>query len=92
MNNTPSKTLTADEIADMADQGEDVSRFFTNTGTLKYPARSVQIDFPTEMAQELEELAQELNISVQAVILSYLRQALDQHYLAKRRLAPIVPQ
>ena len=28
------KPPTADEIADMADRGEDISRFFTNTGKM----------------------------------------------------------
>ena len=39
------------------------------------------------MLHELESLATELQISLQAVIKTYLRQALDQHYLAKRRVA-----
>ena len=37
------------------------------------------------MLQELDQLAAELNVSRQAVIKSYLRQALDQHRLAKRQ-------
>ena len=84
MQHTTSKIPTADDIADMADRGEDISRFFTNTGTMKYPAQHVEIQFPVEMAYELDHLAHELNVNVQAVIITYLRQALDQHYLAKK--------
>ena len=74
---------TADEIADMADRGEDISRYFTNKGKMKYPTQRVNVDFTIEMLKELDEMAGELNISRQAVIKTYLRQALDQHNLAK---------
>ena len=74
---------TADEIADMADRGEDISRYFTNKGKMKYPTQRVNVDFTVAMLKELDEMAAELNISRQAVIKSYLRQALDQHKLAK---------
>jgi len=71
------KKPTADEIASMADSGEDISRYFTRKGKMKYPTQRVNVDF-TEMAGEL-------NISRQAVIKTYLRQALDQHNLAKNK-------
>jgi hypothetical protein len=28
---------TADEIADMAERGEEISQYFTNQGVMKYP-------------------------------------------------------
>ncbi len=84
MQNIVSDIPTADELADMADCGEDISRFFSNTGTMKYPVQPMQIEFPGGMLHELDELASELHVDVQAVIITYLRQALDQHYLAKR--------
>jgi len=80
------KKPTADEIADMADRGENVSEYFTNKGTMKKPVQRVNVDFTVEMLQELDAAASELNISRQAVIKSYLRQALDQHYLAKSKV------
>jgi hypothetical protein len=79
------KKPTADEIADKADRGEDISRYFTNKGKMKYPTQRVNVDFTVEMLKELDEMAAELNISRQAVIKSYLRQALDQHKLAKNK-------
>lgn len=77
---------TADEIAEMADRGEDISKYFTNKGKMKYPTRRVNVDFTVEMLEELDVIASELNISRQAVIKTYLRQALDQHYLAKSKV------
>jgi len=77
------KPPTADEIADMADRGEDVSRFFTRTGKMMPPIQRVNVDFAQPMLQELDEAARQLNISRQAVIKTLLRQALDQAYIAR---------
>jgi len=79
------KKITADEIADMADRGEDISKYFTNKGKMKYPTQRVNVDFTVDMLEELDEIAKELNISRQAVIKTFLRQALDQHYLATKK-------
>jgi metal-responsive CopG/Arc/MetJ family transcriptional regulator len=46
--------------------------------------RIVNVDFSLDMLKELDDLARELNISRQAVIKTYLRQSLDQHYLARK--------
>ena len=77
---------TADEIAEMADEGKDVSQYFTNEGKMKQPIQRVNVDFTVEMLQELDQVAAELNVSRQAVIKSYLRQSLDQHHLAKSKV------
>jgi metal-responsive CopG/Arc/MetJ family transcriptional regulator len=68
----------------MAMSGEDVSRFFTNKGEMRPAVKRVNVDFTLDMLKELDDLAKELNISRQAVIKTYLRQALDQHYLARQ--------
>ena len=78
------KKLSADEIAEKAMSGEDVSQFFTNKGEMKPPIQRVNVDFSLDMLKELDDLARELNISRQAVIKAYLRQSLDQHYLARK--------
>jgi hypothetical protein len=70
----------AESIARMADEGKDVSRFFTNSGRMVPPVQRVNVDFTTPMLEELDRQAQELNISRQAVIKTLLRQGLDQHY------------
>jgi hypothetical protein len=84
MKNTrkPEKTVSAEQIARMAERGSDVSRFFTNTGTMVGPIQRVNVDFTSPMLQELDIAAKELNISRQALIKTLIRQALDQRYLA----------
>ena len=78
------KPLTADEIADLADKGENISRFFTNKGKMMPPIQRDNVDFALPMLQELDEEARQLNISRQAVIKTLLRHALDQRYSARR--------
>ena len=79
------KKPTADEIAEIAMSGKDISRFFTNKGEMRPPVKRVNVDFSVDMLKELDTLAKELNISRQALIKTYLRQSLDQHYLARKR-------
>ena len=83
MKNTAKKKIQkADEIAELAMKGEDVSVFFTNKGEMRSPIQRVNVDFTLDMLKELDAIAKYLNISRQAVIKTYLRQALDQHYLS----------
>jgi hypothetical protein len=77
------KAPSAESIARMADRGEDVSRFFTNRGRMMRPIQRVNVDFTASMLQELDQAAAELNVSRQAVIKAFVRQALDQHHLAQ---------
>jgi len=84
MKNThkPGKTVSAEQIARIAERGNNVSRFFTNTGKMMGPIQRVNVDFTSLMLQELDTAAKELNISRQALIKTLVRQALDQRYLA----------
>jgi hypothetical protein len=77
--------VKAEVIARLADQGRDVSRFFTNTGRMITPGpiRRVNVDLTSGMLEELDRAAQDLNISRQAVIKTLIRQALDQQYHAR---------
>jgi len=79
------KPMAAETIARLADNGKDVSRFFTNSGRMMGPIQRVNVDFASPMLDELDNAAKELNISRQAVIKTLIRQALDQHYLATAR-------
>ena len=76
------KSASAEKIARLAERGEDVSRFFTKTGSMMRPIQRVNVDFTSPMLQELDRAAKELNISRQALIKTLIRQALDQRYLA----------
>jgi hypothetical protein len=85
MKNTAAKSrLSADEIAEKAIAGVDVSQFFSNKGEMKPAIQRVNVDFSVDMLNELDALARELNVSRQAVIKTYLRHSLDQHSLAKQ--------
>ncbi len=75
--------VSAEEIAKLADKGEDISSHFTNKGKMMPPIQRVNVDFTEDMLKELDGTAGSLNVSRQAVIKMFLRQALDQHYLAR---------
>ena len=47
------------------------------------PIQRVNVDLTATMLKELDKAAEELNVSRQAVIKTLVRQALDQHYLAR---------
>ena len=73
----------------MAAEGKDVSKYFTKKFRVRQPLEKaniqrVNVDFNLDMLEELDALAKELNVSRQAVIKVYLRQALDQHLIARQ--------
>jgi len=74
------KPVSAEAIARLADEGRDVSRFFTNKGRMMGPIQRVNVDLASGMLEELDRAAKELNISRQAVIKTLIRQALDRQY------------
>ncbi len=78
MPRTSKRGPTADEIAEMASRGEDVSAYFTNKFAVVRPVRRVNVDLTEGMLRELDARAARLNISRQAVIKTLLREALDQ--------------
>ena len=78
MPKTPKKTLTADEIADRASRGEDVSSYFTDNFTVVRPVRRVNVDLTQGMLRDLDAQAARLNISRQAVIKTLLGRALNE--------------
>jgi len=82
------RPVSAEAIARRAERGKDISRFFTNSGRMVQPIQRVNVDFTATMLEELERAARELNVSRQAVIKTLVRQALDQHYLAKGSTQP----
>jgi hypothetical protein len=73
----------------MAADGKDVSKYFTKKFRVRQALEKAQIqrvnvDFNLDMIEELDALAKELNVSRQSVIKVYLRQALDQHLIARQ--------
>jgi uncharacterized DUF497 family protein len=80
----PSKPISAEAIARLADQGKDISGFFKGQGRMVQPIQRVNVDLTATMLKELDSAAEELNVSRQAVIKTLVRQGLDQHYLARQ--------
>jgi hypothetical protein len=78
MPKTSKAAPTADEIAEMATRGEDVSAYFTNKFTVVRPLHRVNVTLTSGMLRELDERAACLAVSRQAVIKTLLRQVLDQ--------------
>jgi hypothetical protein len=72
------KPISAEQIAAMADRGEDISGFFTNRLRMVYAVQRVNVDFTGPMLAELDDTAEELNISRQAVIKTLVREGLDR--------------
>ncbi len=83
MKKAPKKSVSAEAIARLADQGKSVSPHFTNKGKMMPPIQRVNVDFTQSMLDELDKASKELNISRQAVIKTLVRQALNQHYMAQ---------
>ena len=85
MPKTSTKPLDAEQIAEMADEGKNISAHFTNRFTVVRPAvQRVNVDFAAPMLKELDREAETLNISRQAVIKTMLREALDRRYIAQQ--------
>ena len=85
MPKTSVEPVDAEEIAETADQGQDISAYFTNQFKVVRPAvQRVNVDFTMPMLKELDREAATLNISRQAVIKTMLREALDRRHLARQ--------
>ena len=84
MPKTSRTRISADEIAERASRGEDVSAYFTNQFTVVRPVRRVNVDLTPGMLRQLDERAARLNISRQAVIKTLLNRALEQERIKRR--------
>ena len=82
------KPASADAIARLAERGKDISHFFKGQVRMVQPIQRVNVDVTASMLEELDQAAQDLNVSRQAVIKTMVRHALDQHYLAQRARRP----
>jgi len=78
------RPVSAEAIARRAEQGQDISEYFTNKGRMMPAIRQINLDLSEPVLSELDEVARELNISREAVIKAFVRQALDHHHLARK--------
>jgi len=79
------KASTADEIAEMASRGENVSAYFTNKFTVVRPVKRVNVDLTPGMLRDLDERAARLNISRQAVIKTLLARAISEERVRPKK-------
>jgi hypothetical protein len=79
MPKTHKPTPSADEIAEKASRGENISGYFTNKFTVVKPVHRVNVDLTQGMLRELDGRAARLNISRQAVIKTLLERALEEN-------------
>jgi hypothetical protein len=85
MPKTSRTPISADEIAERASRGEDISAYFTNKFTVVRPVRRVNVDLTQGMLRELDQRAARLNVSRQAVIKTLLDRALKEDRSARLR-------
>jgi hypothetical protein len=83
MPKTPKTTPSADNIAEKASRGENISAYFTNKFTVVKPVQRVNVDLTQGMLRELDDRAARLNVSRQAVIKTLLDRALQETRAAK---------
>ena len=74
------RPVSAESIARLADNGRDISSYFTNKGKMM-PPMNLGIDLNQNMLEELNEAAKKLNVSRQTLIKRFIRRGLDQNYL-----------
>ena len=75
------RRITSEEISQAKTA---IKKQFGEEYTIRETKKSLQI--PQSMIQEINLIAEELNITNEAVIKMMLRRSLDEHYLAKTRL------
>lgn len=73
MPKSQSKKISAEEIAEKAERGEDVSRYFKQSGIAK---QRVNVDFPLEMLRAIDEDCKRIGITRQSWIKTVCREKL----------------
>ncbi len=90
-NSKKNKKLSADEIGEMAERGENINPFFSTPGRMVQGLRAegeiqrVNVDFTGEILNELDLEASRLNISRQAVIKTLVSDGLDRRARLRMR-------
>jgi len=79
------KPESAESIAKMAERGKDISSHFTNRGKMMPPIQRVNVDFTADMLKEIDQTAEKMNISRQAVIKTLVRLGLNGHFLTTKQ-------
>ncbi len=91
-NQKAKKKVSIEEIEEMAVRGEDVTQFFSGNprihpgfGKLERIQKDIQrvnVDFAQPMLNELDSVANEINVPRQSLIKTMVREALDRYHSA----------
>ena len=88
--------ISIEELEQKIEAGEEVIDQYFDATTTRVGTRhqmtsrrrqdlvTTNLEIPSTMLNELDQMANKLNISRQAVIKMMLRRALDEHYLANK--------
>lgn len=78
------RLVSAEAIARLAETGQDVSGYFTNTGKMMAPLNSLAVDLNEQMIEQLNKTAKKLNVTRQTLIKRFIRRGLEEHSLAQK--------
>ena len=78
------RSVSAESIARLAENGKDVSPYFTNKGKMMPPLESLGLELNEEMIDELNTAARKLKLTRQALIKRFIRHGLDQHHITQK--------
>lgn len=78
------RPVSTESIARLADNGQDVSIYFTNKGKMMPPLDGVGIELNENLLQELNEMAKRLNVSTQNLIERFIQRGLEQHSIERK--------
>ncbi len=78
------RSVSTEAIARLADNGKDVSSYFTNKGKMMPPLEGLGIDLSQKMIEELNEAARNLKVTRQALIKRFIRHGLEQHAMGQK--------
>ncbi len=70
---------SAESIARLAENGKDISAYFSGNGKMMPALNSMALDFDEEMIEELNKAAKKLKVSRQALIKRFIRRGLEEH-------------
>jgi len=79
--------VSAEAIARLADNGKNVSSYFTNKGRMMPPLGTLELDLKQEVLEELDQVARKLKVTRQALLKRFIRHGLNQYHSQKVRKA-----
>lgn len=83
------KGPTADEIAEMADRGENILKYFSTSGVMVRPVKKLEIEISGELLDEIDKVASKMNVDRAAAVSFTLQEGLNYRGLMKKILKEV---